>query len=221
MSRDDLLQHQRQDRQNVAEQVAKHSPNAIIIVVTNPLDAMAQAALMVTGFPSSASSAWPACSTRPAAVPSSPMELKVSVENVARHRARRTRRHDGAAAAVLDRRRHSDHRTDGPGDASTPSCSAPATAAPRSSGYLKTGSAYYAPSAAAVEMVESILKDKKRILPCSRYLEGEYGINGLYVGVPVKLGAGGVEQIIQIKLTDEEKPRNCTSPRPPCRNSPT
>ncbi|HSP67749.1 MAG TPA: malate dehydrogenase, partial [Bryobacteraceae bacterium] len=71
--------------------------------------------------------------------------------------------------------------------------------------YLKTGSAYYAPSAAAVEMVESILKDKKKVLPCAAYLEGEYGINGLFVGVPVKLGAKGIEQIYQIKLTDEEK----------------
>src|SRR5438045_33498 len=71
--------------------------------------------------------------------------------------------------------------------------------------YLKTGSAYYAPSAAATEMVEAILKDKKKILPCAAYLQGEYGINGLYVGVPVKLGAKGIEQIIEIKLTPEEK----------------
>ncbi|MGB6430690.1 MAG: malate dehydrogenase, partial [Candidatus Acidiferrales bacterium] len=69
---------------------------------------------------------------------------------------------------------------------------------------LKTGSAYYAPSAAVVEMVEAILKDKKKILPCAAYLDGEYGIKGLYVGVPVKLGARGVEQIIEIKLTPEE-----------------
>ncbi|MBI1739111.1 MAG: malate dehydrogenase, partial [Acidobacteria bacterium] len=69
---------------------------------------------------------------------------------------------------------------------------------------LKTGSAYYAPSAAVVEMVEAILKDKKKVLPCAVYLEGEYGINGLFVGVPVKLGARGVEQIIEIKLTPEE-----------------
>jgi malate dehydrogenase len=71
--------------------------------------------------------------------------------------------------------------------------------------YLKTGSAYYAPSAAVAEMVEAILKDKKKILPCAAYLRGEYGINGLYVGVPVKLGAKGIEQIIEIKLTAEEK----------------
>ena len=82
--------------------------------------------------------------------------------------------------------------------------------APRNGGaeivkYLKTGSAYYAPSAAAVEMVESILKDKKKVLPCAAYLEGEYGINGLFVGVPVKLGAKGIEQIYEIKLTDGRK----------------
>jgi malate dehydrogenase len=71
--------------------------------------------------------------------------------------------------------------------------------------YLKTGSAYYAPSAAATEMVEAILKDKKKILPCAAYLEGEYGINGLYVGVPCKLGSKGIEQIVEIKLTDDEK----------------
>jgi len=71
--------------------------------------------------------------------------------------------------------------------------------------YLKTGSAYYAPSAAVTEMVEAILKDKKKILPCAAYLEGEYGIKGLYVGVPVKLGAKGIEQIIEIKLTSQEK----------------
>jgi malate dehydrogenase len=71
--------------------------------------------------------------------------------------------------------------------------------------YLKTGSAYYAPSAAATEMVEAILKDKKKILPCAAYLEGEYGINGFFVGVPCKLGARGLEEIIQIKLTADEQ----------------
>jgi malate dehydrogenase len=70
--------------------------------------------------------------------------------------------------------------------------------------YLKTGSAYYAPAASAVEMADSILKDKKKVLPCAAYLEGEYGINGLYVGVPCKLGANGIEKIYEIKLTDEE-----------------
>jgi malate dehydrogenase len=71
--------------------------------------------------------------------------------------------------------------------------------------YLKTGSAYYAPSSAAVEMVESILKDKKKVLPCAAYLEGEYGVNGLYVGVPVKLGSRGLEKIYELKLNADEK----------------
>ena len=83
--------------------------------------------------------------------------------------------------------------------------------------YLKTGSAYYAPSAAAVEMAESILKDKKKVLPCAAYLEGEYGINGLFVGVPVKLGARGIEQIYQVKLT-ERAGRRCRRAPPRCRN---
>ena len=71
--------------------------------------------------------------------------------------------------------------------------------------HLKTGSAYYAPSAAVTEMVEAILKDKKKIVPCAAYLEGEYGINGLFVGVPCKLGSAGIEEIIQIKLTPDEQ----------------
>jgi malate dehydrogenase len=70
--------------------------------------------------------------------------------------------------------------------------------------HLKTGSAYYAPSAAAVEMAEAILKDKKKILPCAAYLEGEYGISGYFIGVPCKLGAGGIEQIVEVRLTAEE-----------------
>ena len=86
---------------------------------------------------------------------------------------------------------------------------------------LKTGSAYYAPSAAVVEMVEAILKDKKKILPCAAYLEGEYGIKGLFVGVPVKLGARGVEQIIEIKLTPKKKPRSISPPLRCANSSPS
>ena len=84
--------------------------------------------------------------------------------------------------------------------------------------YLKTGSAYYAPSAAAVEMAESILKDKKKVLPCCAYLEGEYGIHGLFVGVPVKLGARGIEQIYEVKLTAEEQAMLKKSAAPRCRS---
>ena len=88
----------------------------------------------------------------------------------------------------------------------TPSFSAPATAAPRSSGLLKTGSAFYAPAASAISMAESFLRDKKRVLPCAAYLDGQYGQSGLYVGVPVVIGAGGVERIMEIELDDENRP---------------
>ena len=122
-----------------------------------------------------------------------------------RFRPRRPRRHHGPAAALFDGRRNPDHRADR--EAATLERTGAAHARRRREivKYLKTGSAYYAPSAAATEMVEAILKDKKKILPCAAYLQGEYGITGLYVGVPVKLGAKGIEQIIEIKLTPEEK----------------
>ena len=84
--------------------------------------------------------------------------------------------------------------------------------------YLKTGSAYYAPSAAAVEMAESILKDKKKVLPCAAYLEGEYGIKGIFVGVPVKLGAAGIEKIYEMQLSDDRKGACSTRARRRCRN---
>ena len=107
-------------------------------------------------------------------------------------------------AALFDGGRHPYHRIDGRGR------SGDLVQRTRDGGaeivkYLKTGSAYYAPSAAATEMVEAILKDKKKILPCAAYLEGEYGVQGLYVGVPVKLGSKGIEQIIEIKLTADEQ----------------
>jgi malate dehydrogenase len=108
-----------------------------------------------------------------------------------RLRARRPRRHHGAALALLHDGRHTHHRT--------------ANGGAEIVKHLKTGSAYYAPSAAAVEMVEAILKDKKKVLPCAAYLQGEYGIDGLYVGVPCKLGAKGLEKIIEIKLTADEQ----------------
>ena len=120
-------------------------------------------------------------------------------------RAGRTRRHHGPAGAVLHGGRNSDHRTHGPEDRLERLVQRTRDGGAEIVKYLKTGSAYYAPSAAAAEMVEAILKDKKKILPCAAYLEGEYGINGLFVGVPCKLGANGLEQIIEIKLTAEEQ----------------
>jgi malate dehydrogenase len=204
MSRDDLLNTNYNIMKAVVGEAVKYSPNCILIVVSNPLDAMAQAAYKLSGFPRErvVGMAGVLDSARFRAFIAD--ELKVSVENV--------------TAFVLG----------GHGDTMVPLprystvAGIPITELieksrlealvqrTRDGGaeivkYLKTGSAYYAPSAAATEMVEAVLKDKKKILPCAAYLQGEYGINGLYVGVPVKLGAKGIEQIIEIKLTAEEK----------------
>src|SRR5438270_2736097 len=204
MSRDDLLKTNSDIVGAVTDEVAKYSPNAFIIVVSNPLDAMTQVAFRRSGFPKNRvmgmagvlDSARMRCFLAE--------ELNVSVENV--------------TAFVLG----------GHGDTMVPlprysTCAGiPITEllskeeidaiVKRTAGggaeivnLLKTGSAYYAPSAAAVEMTASILKDKKKILRYAADLEGEYGINGLYVGVPCKLGAKGLEQVIEITLTAEER----------------
>src|SRR6201998_1682835 len=203
MSRDDLLKANYDVVKGVVEQVAKHSPNCIIVMVTNPLDAMAQAALKVSGFPKNRvmGMAGVLDSARMSAFVA--MECKVSVENV--------------HSFVLGG--HGDDMVPLPRYSTVAGIPLPdllpketidaIVDRTRKGGaeivnLLKTGSAYYAPSAAAVEMVEAILKDKKKILPCAVYLEGEYGIKGLFVGVPVKLGANGAEQIVEIKLTAEE-----------------
>ena len=203
MSRDDLLKANYDVVKGVVEQVVKHSPNCIIVVVTNPLDAMAQAAFRVSGFPKSRvlGMAGVLDSARMSAFVA--MECKVSVDNV--------------HSFVLGG--HGDDMVPLPRYSTVAGIPLPdllpkekidaIVERTRKGGaeivnLLKTGSAYYAPSAAAVEMVEAILKDKKKILPCAVYLEGEYGINGLFVGVPVKLGSKGAEEIIQIKLTAEE-----------------
>jgi malate dehydrogenase len=203
MSRDDLLKANYDVVKAVVGQIVKHSPNCIIIVVTNPLDAMAQAAFKVSGFPKNRvlGMAGVLDSARMSAFVA--MECKVSVENV--------------HSFVLGG--HGDDMVPLPRYSTVAGIPLPdllpkeridaIVERTRKGGIeivnlLKTGSAYYAPSAAAVEMVEAILKDKKKILPCAVYLEGEYGITGLFVGVPVKLGASGIEEIIQIKLTAEE-----------------
>jgi len=204
MSRDELLDANIKIVKPVTEEVVKHSPNAMLLVVTNPLDAMAYTAFKVSGFPKNRvfGMAGILDTTRFRAFIS--MEINVSVENI--------------QALVLG----------GHGDTMVPIARYTTVSGiplthflpqekidaiierTRKGGgeivkYLKTGSAYYAPSLAVTEMVESIVKDKKKILPCAAYLEGEYGINDLYFGVPIKLGAGGVEEIIEIDLTDEEK----------------
>jgi malate dehydrogenase len=203
MSRDDLLKANYDVVKAVVEQIVKHSPRCIIIVVTNPLDAMAQAAFKVSGFPKHRVLGMAGVLDSARMSTFVAMECKVSVENV--------------HSFVLGG--HGDDMVPLPRYSTVAGIPLPhllpkeridaIVERTRKGGaeivnLLKTGSAYYAPSAAAVEMVEAILKDKKKILPCAVYLEGEYGINGLFVGVPVKLGAFGVEEIIQIELTDEE-----------------
>ena len=203
MSRDDLLRANYDVVKAVVEQVVKHSPNAILIVVTNPLDAMAQAALKVSGFPKSrvVGMAGVLDSARMSTFVA--VEAGVSVENV--------------HSFVLGG--HGDDMVPLPRYSTIAGIPLPdllpkqridaIVERTRKGGaeivnLLKTGSAYYAPSAAVVEMVTAILKDKKKILPCAAYLQGEYGIQGLFVGVPVKLGAKGIEKIIEIKLSAEE-----------------
>ena len=204
MSRDDLLRANYDVIKQVVEQVVKHSPNAIIVMVTNPLDAMAQAAYRLSRFPKHRviGMAGVLDSARMSSFVAA--ELNVSVENV--------------NCFVLGG--HGDDMVPLPRYSTV--AGVPITELlpkqkidaiverTRKGGaeivnLLKTGSAYYAPSAAVFQMVEAILKDKKKILPCAAFLEGEYNISGLFVGVPCKLGAAGIEQIIQIKLTAEEE----------------
>ncbi len=204
MSRDDLLNTNYKIMQDVVGKVVQHSPNCIIIVVSNPLDAMAQAAFKASKFPKHRVLGMAGVLDSARFRTFIAEELKVSVENV--------------TAFVLG----------GHGDTMVPLprystvagipiteliakdkldalVSRTANGGAEIVKYLKTGSAYYAPSAATCEMVEAILKDKKKIMPCAAYLDGEYGIKGYFVGVPCKLGAKGLEEIIQIKLTPEEQ----------------
>jgi malate dehydrogenase len=204
MSRDDLLAANYDVIRIATEQVARHSPNCVLIVVTNPLDAMTQAAYWVSKFPKNRVVGMAGVLDSARFRTFIAQELRVSVENV--------------TAVVMGG--HGDTmvplvRLSGVSGIPLTELMDQATIGriverTRNGGaeivkFLKTGSAYYAPSAAAVEMAESILKDKKKVLPCAAYLEGEYGIHGLFVGVPVKLGAGGIEQIYEIKLTAEEQ----------------
>lgn len=203
MTRDDLLFKNAEVIRGVTQEVARRSPDAILIMVTNPLDAMVQLAWKVSGFPAQRVMGMAGILDSARFRTFIARELDVSVENV--------------TAFVLG----------GHGDTMVPLprystvAGIPITELlPRERidaivqrtrdggaeivGLLKTGGAYYAPGAGVVEMIEAILKDKKKILPCAAYLNGEYGVKGLYVGVPVKLGRAGVERVIEITLTAEE-----------------
>src|SRR5574342_686303 len=170
MTRDDLLFKNAEIVGSVVEQVVTRSKNAILILVTNPLDAMVQLAWKKSGFPAERVLGMAGVLDSARFRTFIAQELAVSVENV--------------TAFVLG----------GHGDTMVP--------LPRYS--TVSGIAYYAPAASTVELVEAILKDKKKILPCAACLDGQYGVKGLYVGVPVKLGRSGIEQVIEIKLTAEE-----------------
>jgi malate dehydrogenase len=203
MSRDDLLKANYDVIKAVVEAVVKLSPGAILIMVTNPLDAMAQAAYKLSGFSKNRVIGMAGVLDSARMSTFVARDLNVSVENV----------HSfvlgGHGDDMVPLARYS--TVAGipiPELLPTDKLEAIVTRTRKGGAeivnLLKTGSAYYAPSAAAVEMVEAILKDKKKILPCAAYLEGEYGIHGLFVGVPVKLGARGIEQIIEIRLLPEE-----------------
>jgi malate dehydrogenase len=203
MSRDDLLWANYDIVKNSVENTIKYSPNCILIVVTNPLDAMCHVAYRVSGFPKNRVIGMAGILDTARFRTFVAQKLDVSIKDV--------------TAFVLG----------GHGDTMVPLVRYTSVAGipltdlldaetiqslvkrTRDGGaeivkYLKSGSAYYAPSAAAVEMVDSILNDRKRVLPCSAFLEGEYGIHDLFVGVPVKLGATGIEKIFEARLTEEE-----------------
>ena len=204
MSRDDLLKTNMNIMKSVTSEAAKLSPDAIIIIVSNPLDAMCHVAFDTSGFPKNRviGMAGVLDSARFRAFIA--MELNVSVENthafvLGGHGDTMVPlpRYSNVAGIPITELMSADRiealvdRTRKGGGEIV--------------GLLKTGSAFYAPSSAAVEMAEAILKDKKKILPCAAYLEGEYGIDGLFIGVPVKLGAKGIEEIIEIKLLENER----------------
>jgi len=203
MSRDDLVKTNKGIMQSVVENVAKKSPDAILIVVSNPLDAMCHVAFEASGFPKNRvlgmagvlDSARFRCFIAE--------ELDVSVENTHAFVL------GGHGDTMVPLPRYS--TVAGvpitemmPADRIEAIVERTRTGGAEIVSLLKTGSAFYAPASASVEMAESILQDRKKILPCAVYLEGEYGINGLFIGVPVKLGKDGIEKIIEIKLTEEE-----------------
>ncbi len=203
MSRDDLLSTNAGIVKKVTQEVAARSPQAILIIVSNPLDAMCHVAFDASGFPKQrvVGMAGVLDSARFRAFIA--MELDVSVENTHAFVL------GGHGDTMVPLPRYSSVGGIPITELMTPERIDALVQRTRNGGaeivgLLKTGSAFYAPASAAVEMAESILKDKKKILPCAAYLEGEYGIRDLFIGVPVKLGATGVEQVIEIKLTSEE-----------------
>jgi malate dehydrogenase len=203
MSRDDLLHTNFKIMSDVVEKVVDQSPESILIIVSNPLDAMAQAAYRQAGFNRERVIGMAGVLDSARFRTFIAAELDVSVENVTAFVL------GGHGDTMVPLARYSTVAGIPITELIAPDRLEALVQRTRDGGaeivkHLKTGSAFYAPSAAAVEMVEAILKDKKKILPCAAYLQGEYGIDGYYIGVPCKLGAAGLEKIIEIKLTAEE-----------------
>ncbi len=203
MSRDDLLHTNFKIMSDVVQKVVAQSPESILIIVSNPLDAMAQAAYRQAGFNRERVIGMAGVLDSARFRTFIAAELNVSVENVTAFVL------GGHGDTMVPLPRYSTVAGIPITELIEPARLEALVQRTRDGGaeivkHLKTGSAYYAPSAAAVEMVEAILKDKKKILPCAAYLQGEYGIDGFYIGVPCKLGAAGLEKIIEIKLTAEE-----------------
>ena len=204
MSRDDLISTNAKIIKEVTTQAAKFSPEAILIVVSNPLDAMCHVALEASGFPKNRVIGMAGVLDSARFRTFIARELNVSVENthafvLGGHGDTMVPLPRYSTVAGIPITELMDKETIDRLIERTRNGGAEIV------GLLKTGSAFYAPASAAVEMAESILKDKKKILPCAVLLEGEYDITGLFIGVPVKLGAAGVEEVIQIKLTDDER----------------
>lgn len=204
MSRDDLVTANTEIVKSVTEQAVKHSPNCIIIVFANPLDAMCYVALKASGFPRERVFGQSGMLDTARFRAFLAMELKVSVEDVQAYVL------GGHGDDMVPLIRYTTVAGIPISELLPPERVEAIVQRTRKGGgeivsLLKTGSAYYAPAAGTMEMVESVLLDRKRILPCATYLEGEYGVKGIYMGVPVKLGSKGVEQIIEIKLTSEER----------------
>jgi malate dehydrogenase len=204
MSRDDLISTNAGIMKSVTEQIAKHSPNAILIIVSNPLDAMCHVAFDTSGFPKERVMGMAGVLDSARFRAFIAMELGVSVENTHAFVL------GGHGDTMVPLARYS--TVAGipitelmPADRIEALVDRTRNGGAEIVGLLKTGSAYYAPASAAVEMAESILKDKKKILPCAAYLQGEYGLQDLFIGVPVKLGSSGIEEIIEIQLTEEER----------------
>jgi len=203
MSRDDLLWANYEIVKTSVEHAVRHSPNAILIVVTNPLDAMCHVAYRVSGFPKHRVIGMAGILDTARFRTFIAQKLDVSVEDVT------TLVLGGHGDTMVPLVRYTSVAGIPLADLLDAETIQAIVKRTREGGaeivkYLKTGSAYYAPSAAVAEMVDSILNDRNRVLPCSAYLEGEYGIHSLFVGVPVKLGARGIESIFEIGLRREE-----------------